>query len=137
MDTRRKGLIASVIFCILVIAIAYFAWVTIHVKTELLAEEERWQILDADYDGDYTIITIKYLGENDAKNIDIGTECLSSTGTKYIEWGIDAPTFSKSETQTVTARDYVYTLTISWQVGYGDDYVSAKLDVLSFDRFPG
>ena len=143
MDTKRKVALVSVIICVFFATIAYFAYETIRVKPEFLAEEERWQISNAIYDvtNHDTNITLKYLGENYVDLLGLHTECLSPTKTKYFE-DIDSSkgyisSFSKGETQTITASYYVYNVTIYWKVHYGGfESVYATFNVLSVDSFP-
>ena len=141
MDTKLKvGATVLILVCISIAVFAYLANEYRRVKPESLAEEDRWQIIDAKYyeSGDAipsTTITIKYLGENDAIDVEADTASRSAF-YKYQEWDIPVSDLSKGETTKISADYYVYKLYIFWNLGHSDESASASFDVLSYDSFP-
>ncbi len=141
MDTKLKvGATVLILVCISIAVFAYLANEYRRVKPESLAEEDRWQIIDAKYyeSGDAipsTTITIKYLGENDAIDVEADAKSRSSS-FEYFESNIPVSDLSKGETTKITASYYVGKIYILWHLGHSHETAIASFDILSYDSFP-
>jgi hypothetical protein len=104
----------------LIFVVAFFVLNEVYkVKPEILPLEERWKILDANYDGEYTSFKIKYLGENDAHDVFVITSSrLSSGGTLIVEHG--DYNFNNGQTKTFTLSGYTFNFYLSYSSRDGE-----------------
>ena len=136
--TRRNIAIIVTVIVIAIVALAYYTYENIREKEEVLSPQQRWIILDANYDREHTSITFKYLGENRI----IARFSTISYGHKgpifqdiLFESG-DLGTVRKGHIETVEIQGYTYRLTITFG-RYGASGNRAELDVLPEEDFEG
>jgi len=126
-----------IIVAIIITSVLVYAWIQ-HMeyyssKDEPLPPQERWQILDANYY--YTItgktittITLKYLGENTAQNVDLGAEYKTKYIFLYREYDLDGE-FHKGDTRIFECDTYFETLSIWWDISsHTSEHLYATFD---------
>jgi hypothetical protein len=135
--TFRKILLIIILAFVLVLSANLVARLYLELdveKPEPLPVEERWQILDASYDGESTHFKIKYLGENAAKRVGIySTSRYTDSLNIHREHGFYA--FYKGQTKTFTVPHYTFSVSLSYSSKNLEEHYHVDLDVLPFSEF--
>lgn len=138
---RNTAILVTVLVIVVIAALAYYVYEETREKPEVLSPQERWIILDANYDEDekYTSITFKYLGENRIE-ADIHTISYGHRGPilqDILFESKDLGTVRKGNVMTVKIEGYTYRLRISFRRDDRSQRNEAVLDVLPKEEFGG